>query len=106
MFELNPAGLVELLNGPEARALLTDVARRAASEAERIAHAATTPPGYDRSIGSTPAESTPQGAEASVYSTSSFWHWPEFGAIRTPASRPLTAGVMSTGIDVTESPKP
>lgn len=106
MFELNPTGLLELLNGPEARAHVTDVARRAASEATRIGQTVTDPAHYPDSIGSTEAEATPEGAQAAVFSTSSFWHWPEFGTIRTPPLHPLTSGVISTGIQFTESPKP
>lgn len=105
-FELNPAGLLELLNGPHARAHVTDVARRAAQEADRIAQTTTAPADYKRSIGSTDAEATPQGAQATVYSASSFWHWPEFGTIHMPPSRPLTSGVLATGIDFHAEPKP
>jgi hypothetical protein len=105
-FELNPAGLLELLNGDEARAFVTDVARRAAGEAERIAQSTNAPVDYKRSIGSTEAEATSEGARATVYSDSSFWHWPEFGTVHMPPSRPLTSGVISTGIEFTESDQP
>lgn len=104
--ELDPAGLLELLNGDEAREFVSGIARQAAEEADRIAQTTNAPVDYKRSIGATEAEATPNGAQATVYSTSSFWHWPEFGTVHMPPSRPLTSGVVSTGVDLVESPKP
>lgn len=105
-FEANADGLLELLNASEARAHVTDVARRAAEEAERIASGQRTPPHYPQSIGSTEAQATPQGARAVVYSDSSFWHWTEFGSINFRPLRPLTSGVIAVGVDFQAEPKP
>lgn len=105
-FEILPEGILELLNGPDARAHLTDVGRRAAAEAQRVASGQKTPPHYPQSISSTEAEATSQGAQVVVYSDSSFWHWPEFGSVSFPPLRPLTSGVISTGVDFHAEPKP
>lgn len=99
--EMNPVGIVELLNDAVSRQFVTDVTRRAADAARRVAPVGTG--AYSDSIGSTEAEPTDRGAQAELYSTDPAWHLVEFGSQNNQPYRPLTSGVIDAGLDLEES---
>lgn len=91
-FTLEPVGLLALLNDTEARGFVEQLAQKGAEETRRL-----TPPRLAKTIGSTPAETTSEGAKATFYNDSSFWHLVEFGSINNSPLRPLTRAAQSIG---------
>lgn len=101
-FELDPRGILELLNDAPARAYVTELAAQGAAATEQAAPFGRSAPHYRDTIGSTPGESTPDGARATFYSGSSVWHIVEYGSVNNPPYRPLTRGALAIGVDFKE----
>lgn len=100
-FEVNPAGLLELLNGDPARQFVDDVTRSAGDHARRNAPIRTGQ--YQDSIKTTDAQTTERGAQAELYSDDIAWAAIEFGSVNNPPYRSLTSGVIDAGLDFEES---
>lgn len=94
-FELDPPGVLDLLNDLPARAYVESLAKKGAAEAKRLAPVQTGT--YRDSLGSTPAETTPTGAKATFYSDDWGWHFVEFGSANNAPYRVLTRAAMSIG---------
>lgn len=98
-FEINQGGLLELLNDAAARAFLTETAQRGATATEQAAPIGRYAPHYKDTIGSTPAEPSPEGAKATFFSSSPVWHIVEFGSVNNPPYAPLRRGALAIGVD-------
>lgn len=105
-FELDRLGVVATLNSADAKRLLEQEARRlvrsAAANAPRGAHAGQH---VAKSYKSTPARSTPTGAEADVYTDDPFGHLVEWGSVNNPIYAPLRRAASQRGFRLTETPK-
>lgn len=96
-FELDPGGLLAVLNDGPAIAHVTDVAKQGQREAERIAPEHTGH--YKDRLGYTPGEPTSEGAKASFGSLDSAWHLVEFGSANNAPYRVLTRAALALGLD-------
>lgn len=105
--EINLAGIVELLNSPEALAVLDDAADRIAQAA--IANTRRGPSNQYGHIRDAyylyPAKPGPQGGEAAAANRSPVFHMLEFGTVNNPPERPFTRAVLDAGYQLEEIPK-
>lgn len=99
-FDLDRKGLLAILNGDDAVALVDRAADAAADEARRIApHGRGRGRRFTDSIGTTSARRTARGAVGAVTTSDPFWHLVEFGSVNNPPYRPLTRAVKNVGLD-------
>lgn len=102
-FRLNRAGVTQLLNGPQARAVIDQASQTIVEGAQAAVHSVT---GHARrSYKVAPAQQGPDGAQGAAYSDDEAGAIIEFGSEDTEPQRPLTRGAQGSGLRFREQAK-
>lgn len=96
-FEVNADGLAEFLRSPEAMNALSEVAVLAGQAVQRAWPVRTGRSA--RQVVTGEARVVDGAARAAVGTSSSMWHFVEYGAANTPAYRPFASGLASIGLE-------